>query len=221
MQVDILSLFPEYFEGPLKLSILGRAIASGLLDVRLTNIRSFTTDKHGRVDDKPFGGGPGMLMTPQPICDAIRAVRKEKTRVIYLTPQGKKLTAKRCEELAKEEHLVLLCGHYEGIDQRAIEAEVDEEISIGDYVLTSGCPAALVLLDATVRFIPGVLGHEEGAMSDSFQSDGLLEGPQYTRPRVFEGKSVPSALIEGNHAEIAKWRRQAALYTTKLMKENV
>ncbi len=221
MQVDILSLFPEYFEGPLKLSILGRARENGLLDVRLVDIRQFTTDKHGRVDDRPFGGGPGMLMMPEPVCAAIRAVRREKTRVIYLTPQGKPLTAKRCEELAGEEHLVLLCGHYEGIDERAIEAEVDEEISIGDYVLTSGCPAALVLLDATARFIPGILGHEEAAASDSFQGEGLLEGPQYTRPREFEGKSVPSVLWEGNHAEIAKWRREAALQKTKLVKEIV
>ncbi len=214
MEIDILSLFPEYFEGPFGVSMIKRAREKGLLDLRLTDIRQFAEGKHAKVDDRPYGGGPGMVLMPEPLCSAIRSVRKESSRVIYLTPQGTPLNAKKCEELAKCSHIVLICGHYEGVDERVLEREVDEEISIGDYVLTSGCAAAVVVVDATVRFIPGVLGHEESAKSDSFQQ-GILEGPVYTRPEVFEGLEVPPVLLSGNHAEIARWQREKALEKTR------
>jgi tRNA (guanine37-N1)-methyltransferase len=213
MRIDILSLFPDYFEGPFSVSMVKRAVEKGLLDIRLVDIRDFVKNKHRKVDDRPYGGGPGMVLMPEPVCEAIRSVRREKTRVIYLTPQGTPLTAKRCQELAVFEHLVFLCGHYEGVDERALEKEVNEEISIGDYVLTNGCLPAIVLLDAVARFIPGFLGHEEAAEQDSFQ-DGLLEGPVYTRPAVFEGLEVPQVLREGNHKEIDKWRKEQSLCKT-------
>ncbi len=205
MIIDILSLFPEYFDGPFKVSMIKRAIDKGILDVRLTNIRDFGEGKHQKVDDRPYGGGPGMVMMPGPAVAAIRSVKKPGSHVVHLSPQGTLLTAAKCVELSQYEHLILLCGHYEGIDERVIEKEVDEEISIGDYVLTNGCLASIVLLDATVRFIPGVLGHEEGALSDSFQG-GMFEGPSYTRPEEFEGLLVPEVLKSGNHSEIEKWR---------------
>lgn len=214
MRIDILSLFPAYFESPLRVSMLGRAQEKGIVEVRQVDIRSFAEGKHAKVDDRPYGGGPGMVLMPGPVCGAVRSVKRAGSLVIHLSPQGKVLTAQKCEELSHIEHLVLLCGHYEGIDERALEKEVDEFISIGDYVLTNGCVAALVLLDAVIRFIPGVLGHEEGAQKDSFQ-DGLLEGPIYTRPEVFEGKEVPPVLLKGHHAEIAKWKREQAVKRTK------
>jgi tRNA (guanine37-N1)-methyltransferase len=224
MRVDILSLFPEYFRGPFDVSILKRAKERGLLDLRLIDIRDFAKGKHAKVDDRPYGGGPGMVLMPEPVCEAIRSVKDEKSHVVYLSPQGAKLTAAKCEELAKIDHLVLLCGHYEGVDERIIMAEVDEEISIGDYVLTNGCIAAIVLVDAVARFIPDVLGHEEAAGQDSFQ-DGIFDAPHYTRPEVFEGMAVPEVLKNGHHKEIAKWRRGQALAKTKkirpeLVKEN-
>lgn len=214
MHCDILSLFPGYFDSPLNESILKRAQDSDLIDVNLIDIRDFSENKHNRVDDRPYGGGPGMLMTPGPVVRAVRSVRNSDTHVIYLSPQGKPLDAKKCRQLAEKKHLVLLCGHYEGIDERALELEVDEEISIGDYVLTNGCLAAIVLLDATVRFIPGVLGHEEAASQDSFE-EGLLDCPHYTRPEVFEDKEVPDILRSGNHEKIAKWRREQAIAKTR------
>ncbi len=213
MLIDILSLFPAYFESPLGVSMLKRAQEKGLVEIRQTDIRSFAEGKHAKVDDRPYGGGPGMVLMPGPVCRAVRSVKKTGSLVIHLSPQGKVLTAQKCEELSHVDHLILLCGHYEGIDERAQELEVDEYISIGDYVLTNGCVAALVLLDAVIRFIPGVLGHGEGARSDSFQ-DGLLEGPIYTRPEIFEEKEVPKVLLQGNHAEIAKWRKEQALKKT-------
>lgn len=206
MRIDILSLFPDYFRGPFDVSILKRAQESGLLDIHLTDIRDFAKGKHAKVDDRPYGGGPGMVMMPEPVCEAIRTVKTEKSHVVYLSPRGTKLTAAKCEELSHLEHLVLLCGHYEGVDERAIQKEVHEEISIGDYVLTNGCLASIVLVDAMARFIPGVLGHEEAAAKDSFQVDGLCEAPHYTRPEIFEGIEVPKVLLSGNHAEIEKWR---------------
>lgn len=217
MRIDILSLFPEYFQGPFSVSMVKRAIDKGLLDIGLFNIRDFATNKHRKVDDRPYGGGPGMVLMPEPVCAAIRSVKKEHSKVIYLTPQGKTLTACMCEELAREKHLIFLCGHYEGIDERAIQKEVDEEISIGDYVLTNGCLAAIVLLDAIARFIPGFLGHEEAARQDSFQ-EGLLEGPVYTRPALFEGLQVPQVLQDGHHEEIKKWRKEQALCKTAKIK---
>lgn len=224
MQVDILSLFPDYFRGPFDVSILKRAKEAGLLEIRHTDIRDFAENKHRRVDDRPFGGGPGMVLSPGPVVGAIRSAKQKdpevRSRVIYLSPQGAPLTAAKCQELARETHLVLLCGHYEGIDQRAIDQEVDEEISIGDYVLTNGCIAAIVLIDAVARFIPGVIGHPEAVYQDSFQ-EGLFDAPHYTKPEVFEGREVPAVLRGGNHAEIAKWRRAAAKEKTERVRPDL
>jgi tRNA (guanine37-N1)-methyltransferase len=212
MEIDILSLFPEYFRGPFDVSMLKRAQEAGILEIRHTDIRKFSENKHGRVDERPFGGGPGMVLCPGPVVRAIRSVRKPNTHVVYLSPQGNLLTAAKCQELAKHEHLVILCGHYEGVDERAL-SEVDEEISIGDYVLTSGCAAAIVLIDATARFIPKVIGHPDAVWEDSFQN-GIFDGPHYTRPEVFEGMEVPAVLREGNHAKIRQWRTSEALKKT-------
>lgn len=214
MRIDILSLFPEYFESPFRTSILKRAIEKGLVDVRMTDIRSFASGKHRKVDDRPYGGGPGMVLMPEPVAAAIRHVKQKGSKVVYLSPQGTLLTAEKCRALAAESHLVLLCGHYEGIDQRVLDAEVDEEISIGEYVLTNGCLASLVLIDATVRFIPGVLGHEDAADLDTFQN-GEFEGPLYTRPEEFEGVMVPEVLRGGNHAAIERWRKERGLEKRK------
>jgi tRNA (guanine37-N1)-methyltransferase len=221
MKVDILSLFPEYFRGPFDVSILKRAQESGLLEIHLVDIRDFAQRKgnYAKVDDRPYGGGPGMVLMPEPVCEAIRSRKGEKSHVVYLSPQGKKLTAAKCQELSQKEHLVLLCGHYEGVDERALK-EVDEEISIGDYVLTNGCLAAIVLIDAMARFIPGVLGHEEAAGQDSFQ-EGIFDAPHYTRPEMFEGIAVPEVLKTGNHAEIAKWRRKQGLAKTKRVRPDL
>ncbi len=224
MRIDILSLFPEYFRGPFDVSIIKRAIEAGIVDINHVDIRSFSKDKHRKVDDRPFGGGPGMVLMPQPVTDAIRSTKTENSHVIYLSPQGKKLDAATCQRLAKHSHLILVCGHYEGLDERVIENEIAEEISIGDYVLTNGCLAAIVLVDAVVRFVPGVLGDEESAASDSFQQ-GMFDSPHYTRPVEFEGMAVPPVLRGGNHAEIQKWREEKALKKTKrvrpdLLKEN-
>ncbi|NNM44081.1 MAG: tRNA (guanosine(37)-N1)-methyltransferase TrmD [Chlamydiae bacterium] len=213
MKFDILSLFPEYFAGPLDVSIVKRARENGLIDISLTNIRDFAEGKHKKVDDKPFGGGPGMVLMPEPVSKAIKSVRKENSYVVYLSPQGNVLTAAKCLELSRHEHVVLLCGHYEGVDDRVVQSHVDEEISIGDYVLTNGCIAAIVLLDAVIRFIPGVIGNEQGVLQDSFQN-GIFEAPQYTKPDDFEGMRVPQVLKTGNHALIKKWREEEALKKT-------
>lgn len=220
MEIEILSLFPEYFRGPFDVSMLKRAADAGLITIRHTNIRDFSENKHGRVDDRPFGGGPGMVLCPGPVARAIRSVRRKESKVIYLSPQGSKLSAAKCEELANEKHLVLLCGHYEGVDQRVIDQEIDEEISIGDYVLTSGCAAAIVLIDAMVRFIPGVIGHPEAVQEDSFQ-EGIFDSPHYTRPEIFEGMQVPEVLLGGNHAEIEKWRKAEALEKTRRVRPDL
>lgn len=213
MRVDLLSLFPDYFRGPLDESILRIAREKGVLDVRCVDIRDFAEDKHRRVDDRPYGGGPGMVIMPEPVARAIDSVKEGGSYVVHLTPQGEKLSPSLCKELAQKSHLIFLCGHYEGIDERALEGRVDREVSIGDYVLTNGCLAALVVLDASVRYLPGVLGHEESALQDSFEG-GIFDYPQYTRPEIFEGKEVPLVLRSGNHAQIAKWRRQQALEKT-------
>jgi tRNA (guanine37-N1)-methyltransferase len=212
--IDILSLFPGYFKGPFDESIVKIAQKKGLVDIRLTDIRDFADNANRRVDDRPYGGGPGMVMMPQPVTAALRHVKKPGARTIYLSPQGEKLNASKCRKLAEEEHLILLCGHYEGIDQRVLDCEVDEEISIGDFVLTNGCLAAIVLIDGVIRFVPGVLGHADAADEDSFEN-GLLDCPHYTRPEVFEGLSVPNVLLSGNHKEIAIWRREQALKKTR------
>lgn len=220
MLIDILSLFPGYFTGPFDESMIKRAREKGLVNIRLTDIRDFADNRYRRVDDRPYGGGPGMVMMPQPVVAAIRHARTVKSRVIYLTPQGKRLTAVKCRELAQEDHLILLCGHYEGIDQRVLDHEVDEEISIGDYVLTNGCLAAIVIVDSVIRFIPGVLGHALAAEEDSFEK-GLLDCPHYTRPEVFEGYAVPSVLLSGNHQEIVDWRREQALKKTRELRPDL
>lgn len=213
MRLDFLTLFPEMFEA-LKSSIFGKAIQAQKLQVQVTNIRDFSKDKHKKCDDYPFGGGAGMLMTPQPVVDAVRSVKTKESHVIFLSPQGKVLTQNRVEELAKMPHLIFLCGHYEGIDQRALDLVVDEELSIGNYVLTGGELPAMVIADAVVRYLPGVLGSEEATKEESFVNN-LLEAPQYTRPQVFEGLSVPDVLLSGNHANIAKWKQEQSLLQTK------
>ncbi|MGB7978424.1 MAG: tRNA (guanosine(37)-N1)-methyltransferase TrmD [Chlamydiales bacterium] len=219
MEIDLLSLFPEYFQGPFDVSMLRRARDRGFLEIRHTNIRDFAENKHGRVDDRPFGGGPGMVLCPGPVVRAIRSVRREGSRVVCLSPQGSLLTAAKSQELAGYPHLVLLCGHYEGVDERALK-EVDEEISIGDYVLTSGCAAAIVLIDAMARFIPGVIGHPDAVREDSFQ-EGIFDSPHYTRPESFEGIEVPAVLLGGNHAEIRKWRKAEAEKKTRRVRPDL
>lgn len=211
---DILSLFPDYFKGPFDVSMIKRAKENGLLEINLVNIRDFAEGRHQQVDDRPYGGGPGMVLMPEPVAGAIRSVKNERSHVIYLTPQGKPLTAKRCAELAEMPHLVILCGHYEGVDERVVKSEVDEEISIGDYVLTSGAPAAIVLVDSVSRFIPGVIGNEEAPRQDSFEN-GIFDAPVFTRPPIFEEQEVPSVLCQGNHAKIDAWRMSQAKEKTK------
>ena len=212
MKFDVLTLFPEMFE-PMKQSIIGRAIEKGLLEINLVNIRDFSKDKHKKVDDTVYGGGAGMLMKPDVVYDAFKSVESEKSKVIYLSPQGKKLCQTKVEELAKLEHLILLCGHYEGIDQRVIDKIVDEEISIGDYVLTGGEIPAMVLIDSVSRYIDGVITGESTS-EESFSGEGLLEYPQYTRPEEFEGMKVPEVLQSGHHENINKWRRKEAIRIT-------
>ena len=212
MRFDVLTLFPEMFE-PIKQSILGKAIENEKIKLKLVNIRDFSKDKHKKVDDTPYGGGAGMVMKPDVVYDAYKSVYDENAKVIYLSPQGKTLNQEKVEELSKEKHLILLCGHYEGIDQRVIDEIVDEEISIGDYVLTGGEIPAMVLIDTVSRYIEGVL-NQESIKEESF-SEGLLEYPQYTRPEVFEGEKVPEILLSGHHENIEKWRKEQALKITK------
>lgn len=214
MRIDILSLFPDYFRGPFDVSIVKRALQKGLIQIRQINIRDFSESKHRRVDDRPFGGGPGMVMSPQPTVSAIRSVKEEGSHVIYLSPQGSTLNAAKSRELAKKDHLILLCGHYEGVDERVLIKEVHEEISIGDYVLTNGCVAAIVLIDAMIRFIPGVIGNPEAAEQDSFEQGGIFDAPQFTRPEVFEGMEVPQVLRQGHHEKIEEWRYAEAVKKT-------
>ena len=216
MKITILTIFPEMFESVLNSSILGRAREQGLVEVECVDIRPFSDRKHKNTDDYPFGGGAGMVMLAQPIMDAMKSVTGDNFsgKRIYMGPRGTTLTTAKARELAKEEHLVLLCGHYEGVDQRALDTCIDEEISIGDYILTGGELAAMVLTDCVARFIPGVLGSGESAEEESF-SDGLLEYPQYTRPRELCGMEVPEILLSGDHAKIKAWRRQESLRATK------
>lgn len=211
MKFDVLTLFPEMFE-PMKQSIIGRAIEKELLEINFINIRDFSKDKHKKVDDTIYGGGAGMLIKPDVVWDAYQSVKSEKSKVIYLSPQGKTLCQSKVEELAREKHLILLCGHYEGIDQRIIDKIVDEEISIGDYVLTGGEIPAMVLIDSVSRYIEGVINFE--STSEESFSKGLLEYPQYTRPENFLGMQVPEILKSGHHENIEKWRRKEAIKTT-------
>ena len=212
MKFDVLTLFPEMFE-PLKYSIIGKAVEKELIDINLINIRDFSKDKHKKVDDTPYGGGAGMVMRPDVVYDAYNSVKTENCKVIYMSPQGKKLNQEKVENLSKEKHLIILCGHYEGIDQRVIDKIVDEEISIGDYVLTGGEIPAMVLIDSVSRYIEGVL-KQDSIKEESF-SNGLLEYPQYTRPEIFEGEPVPEVLLSGHHENIKKWRKEQSLNITK------
>ena len=211
MRFDVLTLFPEMFE-PLKQSIIGRAEEKNLIDINLINIRDFSKDKHKKVDDTPYGGGAGMVMMPDVVYDAVQSVNEPMAKVIYLSPQGKTLTQKKVQTLSQEKHLILLCGHYEGIDQRVIDEVVDEEISIGDYVLTGGEIPAMVLIDTVSRYVDGVLS-KDSILEESFAS-GLLEYPQYTRPEIFRGKRVPEVLLSGHHENIEKWRKEQSKIIT-------
>ena len=211
MKFDVLTLFPEMFE-PLKESIIKRASEKDLVSINLINIRDFSEDKHKHVDDTPYGGGAGMLMKPDVVKKAVDSVKEKSSKVIYLTPAGNVLNQNKVKELSGLDHLILLCGHYEGIDQRVIDKVVDEEISIGDYVLTGGELPAMVLIDSVSRYVSGVLS--EGSTEEESFSDGLLEYPQYTRPEVFEGEKVPDVLISGHHENIRKWRREKSLEIT-------
>ena len=212
MKFDVLTLFPEMFDN-LKQSIIGKAQEKELIDINLVNIRDFSTDKHKKVDDTPYGGGAGMVMMPDVVYRAYNSVKTENAKVIYMSPQGKTLNQKKVEDLAKQDHLIILCGHYEGIDQRVLDKIVDEEISIGDYVLTGGEIPAMVLIDSVSRYVEGVL-KEDSIKEESF-SNGLLEYPQYTRPEVFEGEKVPEILLSGHHEKINEWRKQKSLEITK------
>jgi tRNA (guanine37-N1)-methyltransferase len=236
VKIDILTLFPDICRAPLGESIMKRAQENGIIDLRIRNLRDWTTDKHHIVDDAPFGGGQGMVMKPEPIFAAVEElcgakentadtqppalevqqskIENRKPKVIVMSPTGRRFDQQTATELSRELHLVIICGHYEGIDHRVIEHLVDLEISIGDYVLTNGAIAAIVFVDAIVRLLPGVLGHEQSAADDSF-SDGLLEAPQYTRPAEFRGWKVPQVLVSGNHAEIARWREEQAMKRTR------
>ncbi|WP_379056319.1 tRNA (guanosine(37)-N1)-methyltransferase TrmD [Pasteurella multocida] len=218
MLVGIISLFPEMFKAITEFGVTGRAVKQNFLQVRCWNPRDFTHDKHKTVDDRPYGGGPGMLMMVQPLRDAIQAAKAEVgegAKVIYLSPQGRKLDQAGVKELAQHQKLILLCGRYEGIDERLIKTEVDEEWSVGDYVLTGGELPAMTLIDAVARFIPGVLGKQASADEDSF-AEGLLDCPHYTRPEVLDGLAVPPVLMSGNHEEIRKWRLRQSLERTWL-----
>lgn len=213
MKIDVLTLFPAMFAGPLDESIIHRAREAGILELGIHNLRDYTHDRHRKVDDAPFGGGPGMLLKPEPIFEAVESLATEQTHVILLTPAGRKFTQGVANELKQHQHLLLICGSYEGFDERVRTQLVDEELSIGDFVLTNGALPAMMIIDCVARLLPGVLGDEGSAVEESF-SHGLLEYPQYTRPAEFRGMRVPDVLLSGNHAEIAKWRHEQALLRT-------
>jgi tRNA (guanine37-N1)-methyltransferase len=218
MKIEIVTLFPEICRAPLSESIMKRAQEKGILELHTRNLRDWTTDKHHVVDDAPFGGGQGMVMKPEPIFAAVEELKSRvenlKSKIVLMSPAGRRLDQELANQLSQEPHLIIICGHYEGVDHRVIEHLIDLEISIGDYVLTNGAIAAVVLVDAIVRLLPGALGHEQSAADDSF-SDGLLEAPQYTRPAEFRGWKVPEVLLSGNHAEIARWRKEQAVNRTR------
>lgn len=213
MKIDVLTLFPEMFRGPIDASIVHRARESGRLNLRVINLRDYTHDRHKTVDDKPFGGGPGMLLKPEPIFEAVENLAGEKTRVVMLTPAGRKFDQAMARELSQHEHLLLLCGAYEGFDER-IRTLAGDEVSIGDFVLTNGALPAMVIIDAVTRLLPGVLGTDESSRDESF-SGQYLEYPHYTRPAEFRGMKVPEVLLSGNHAEIEKWRREQSRLRTE------
>ena len=221
MRVDIVTLFPEICRVPLSESMMKRAQENGALHLHIHNLRDWTSDKHHLVDDAPFGGGQGMVMKPEPIFTAVEDLKKprssigdDESRVILMSPAGRRFNQEIAKQLSGESHLIIVCGHYEGIDHRVVEHLIDDEISIGDYVLTNGAIAAVILVDAVVRLLPGVLGHEQSALDDSF-SEALLEAPHYTRPAEFRGWKIPEVLLSGNHAAIAKWRAEQAKKRTR------
>ncbi len=216
MRFDVVTIFPEYFASPLHCSIVGRALEAGLVEVALHNLRDYTTDRHQVVDDYPYGGGGGMVLKPEPLFAAVEALQQQEPRahVVLLSPQGRQFDQKLAAELAGRSRIILICGHYEGLDERVREALVDEEISVGDYVLTGGEPAALVVIDAVSRLLPGVLGDEQAPDKDSF-AEALLEYPHYTRPAEFRGMQVPATLLSGHHEQIRRWRRKESLRRTR------
>lgn len=219
MRIDIITLFPDMF-APLSESIIGRARKQGLIEINLVNLRDYTHDRRGTVDDVPYGGGPGMLMKPEPLFEAVEALRTPESLVVLTGPRGKRFDQTMARELTHESHIILICGHYEGVDERVREGLTDLEVSIGDYVLTNGNLAAMVIVDAVARLFPGVLGCDESSADESF-SAGLLEYPQYTRPAEFRGMNVPEVLLSGNHAEIAAWRKRQAQELTRRLRPDL
>jgi tRNA (guanine37-N1)-methyltransferase len=215
VRIDVLTIFPGIFESPLRESLLGKAVEAGLLDVRVHDIRDSTTDRHRQVDDESYGGGPGMVMKPEPVFAAVEALGEGSKLILLLSPAGRRLDQVLVRELAEEPWLVLICGRYEGFDERVVDGLPAEEVSVGDYVLAGGEVPALVVLEAVTRLVPGVIGSEESHERDSFGRQGLLDHPHYTRPAEFRGMAVPEVLLSGNHAEIERWRREAALEKTR------
>ena len=215
MRIDVVTIFPGIFESPLRESLLGRAIGAGLLDVRVHDLRDSTSDKHRQVDDESYGGGPGMVLKPEPVFTAVEALGTGERRTLLLSPAGRRLDQALARQLASEAWLVLICGRYEGVDERVVEGLPAEEVSIGDYVVAGGEVPALVVLEAVTRLVPGVIGREESHEQDSFGDEGVLDHPHYTRPAEFRGMRVPETLLSGNHAEIERWRREAALEKTR------
>ena len=215
MRIDVVTIFPGIFESPLRESLLGRAIGAGLLDVRVHDLRDSTSDRHRQVDDESYGGGPGMVLKPEPVFAAVESLGAGERRTLLLSPAGRRLDQALARELAGEAWLVLICGRYEGVDERVVEGLGAEEVSIGDYVVAGGEVPALVVLEAVTRLVPGVIGREESHERDSFGDEGVLDHPHYTRPAEFRGMRVPETLLSGNHAEIERWRREAALEKTR------
>lgn len=222
MRIHILTLFPKMFDGFLRSSIIGKAVQKGVAHIDLLNIRDFSHDKHKRVDDYPYGGGAGMIMTPQPLYDAINSLKKcsPKARIVLTSPRGTPLKQQKVQQLSTLDHLVIICGHYEGVDQRIIDSMVDEQISIGDYILTGGELPAMVIVDAVMRLLPEAIGSPRSLEEESFDG-GLLEYPQYTRPADFMGMKVPEVLLSGNHSKISEWRKEKALEVTKKLRPDL
>lgn len=215
MRIDVITAFPAIFESPLQAALLGKAVAGGPLEVRIHDLRTWATDAHRTVDDEPFGGGPGMVLKPEPIFAAVGSLDPDRGRVLLMSPAGRTLHQAFVRELSAEPHLTLVCGRYEGVDERVVEGLPAEELSIGDYVLSGGELAALVVIEAVTRLVPGVIGRQESHARDSFSQPGMLDHPQYTRPQEFRGLRVPPVLLSGNHAEIERWRRDAAAAKTR------
>jgi tRNA (guanine37-N1)-methyltransferase len=220
LRIDIITLFPDIFFGPFKESIIGRAVKQGLVEINAVNLRNYTHDERGTVDDKPYGGGPGMLMKVEPLFEAVEDLRTDQAMVILTSPQGERFNQKMAVEMAGHGHLIIICGHYEGVDERVRAGLIDREISIGDYVLTSGNLAAMVMTDAIVRLLPGALGSDESSVDESF-ANGLLEYPQYTRPVEFRGMKTPEVLLSGNHAAIAAWRLKQSQERTRRLRPDL